>query len=835
MSIAALKKKAADFEQKKQLDKAIAAYREVLDAYDAGGEENIDVGLYNRVGDMLVRQGNVPDGVILYERAVDLYAEGGFFNNAIALCNKILRTSPGRSSVYYKLGKISAAKGFKADAKSNFLEYADRMQKSGQLEEAFRALKEFADLVPDQDDIRLMLAEQLTKASRNGEALEQLQLLYARYDGEGRAAEAEATAERMKAIDPHFVPKQSEGGAKSKGDDLVFIDLDAPSPRQSKMAMEAMREQPAAPAPAPPPPAPPAAPAPMPAMPEMIDLEPTSVQQEPASAEARPSVPMLGLEPTSFTPEPAVETGPMEPSKFAALDFGAIKEVPTEPRRPTEKGLALPGDLPMIDVSAMPASSTADLPMIDMSAPAEPVADLPMIEVETTANVELPMVEMGAPETTGSAIDFIDFGEPAAPPAARASAEMPMIDLGDELPIVETPSAEIPAEATEYGEIAADTLEEPPPVRRTQSLLNSAIGLVVKLEDEPENWALHRQYAEALLDDGDREGGLRELETALVGFEKDGDLDTAGQVADEIIRVNPASVRHHQKRVEYAFRANDKARLVEAYVALADALFREGQADKARVVYQRVLDIVPDDVRALAALEAFGPAAPAPRESRPPIVERSSGPRRTTRRYTGQMIEAQLAVPPEPEPEPAASKGGDDEFVSLGDWLREDDAPKNTRMVVDEEAPSGDEQADFDDMLRKFKQGVAENVEEEDHESHYDLGVAFKEMGLLDEAIAEFQKALRGATNRVRTFEALGQCFLEKKQLPVATTILSRALNEAGVGEDQLVGVLYLLGYIHESLGKYAEAKTYYERVFAVDIQFRDVGDRLNAVDKAAQ
>ena len=251
MSIAALKKKAADFEQKKQLEKAIAAYREVLDAYDAGGEENVDVSLYNRVGDMLVRQGNVPDGVLLYERAVDLYAEGGFFNNAIALCNKILRTSPGRSSVYYKLGKISAAKGFKADAKSNFLEYADRMQKTGKLEEAFRALKEFADLVPDQDDIRQMLAEQLTKADRKSEALEQLQLLYARYDAEGRTAEADATVERMRAIDPAVVARSSGGGARTKVDDLVFIDLDAPSTRHSKFA-RAIDEAPSAPPVAPP-------------------------------------------------------------------------------------------------------------------------------------------------------------------------------------------------------------------------------------------------------------------------------------------------------------------------------------------------------------------------------------------------------------------------------------------------------------------------------------------------------------------------------------------------------------------------------------------------------
>ena len=160
-----------------------------------------------------------------YEKAVDLYAESGFFNNAIALCNKILRQSPGRNSIYYKLGKISAKKGFISDAKQNFLEYASRMQAGGQLDEAFRALKEFADLCPDQDDIRLMLADQLSKKDRKGEALEQLQLLYQKFEHEGRGADMRATVDRMRAIDPAAEPKTGGGPRNPKSSDLVFLDL----------------------------------------------------------------------------------------------------------------------------------------------------------------------------------------------------------------------------------------------------------------------------------------------------------------------------------------------------------------------------------------------------------------------------------------------------------------------------------------------------------------------------------------------------------------------------------------------------------------------------------
>ena len=152
-NVAKLKKKAADLELKKDFAKALAVYVELLDDFDQHAGE-LDVSLFNRVGDLMLRQGNVADAVDYYERAVVRYVDGGFYNNAIALCNKILRHSPGRASVYYTLGKISAHKGFTTDAKQNFLEYADRMQKSGNLDEAFRAL----DGQPGQPDVRVGLA-----------------------------------------------------------------------------------------------------------------------------------------------------------------------------------------------------------------------------------------------------------------------------------------------------------------------------------------------------------------------------------------------------------------------------------------------------------------------------------------------------------------------------------------------------------------------------------------------------------------------------------------------------------------------------------------------------
>jgi tetratricopeptide (TPR) repeat protein len=190
---------------------------------------------------------------------------------------------------------------------------------------------------------------------------------------------------------------------------------------------------------------------------------------------------------------------------------------------------------------------------------------------------------------------------------------------------------------------------------------------------------------------------------------------------------------------------------------------------------------------------------------------------------------AAAVTPPRRTNEAPAANGS---FVDLAEWLDDERRPKSTRMIVEgvKEPPNG-EAVGFEEMLERFKQGVAANVDESDFQSHYDLGIAYRQMGLLDEAIGEFQKALRASGDRVRTYEALGQCFVDKQQYQIAVALLGRALADQSQSDDMLIGVLYLLGVSAEALKRWEEARAYYERVFAVDIQFRDVRSRLAAVE----
>src|SRR5437763_14648568 len=89
-----LKKKAAEFEQKKQFDRALVVYLQIIGASD--GSEDKDVTVYNRVGDLYLRLNKTDQAVNYYEQAVDLYADGGHLQNAIAVWTQILRHAPAR-------------------------------------------------------------------------------------------------------------------------------------------------------------------------------------------------------------------------------------------------------------------------------------------------------------------------------------------------------------------------------------------------------------------------------------------------------------------------------------------------------------------------------------------------------------------------------------------------------------------------------------------------------------------------------------------------------------------------------------------------------------------
>jgi tetratricopeptide (TPR) repeat protein len=743
MSLEKLKDTARKFEQKEDWRKAIEAYAKAIQQMESGREAAPDLSLYNRIGDLYLKINDTQAAVRHYERAVDLYADQGFFNNAIALCGKVLRVNPGRTQTYLKLAQLHARKNVVIEAKRNLLEFIERMNAQGQLDEAFGAVKDFADQFSGSQEIRLMLVELLRASQRAEEAHEQLDRLCTELEASGDLVAARRTRERLESED---------GGTDDRrgGSDLIFLDTGFGTGGGGAAA-----SVPAAAAPAP----------------EPVSLvEPPAESGQPAHADGLVLAESLVIEPSPSTSE---QLGGLETTQFEVI--------------------AGPGAHPSL-IEGM---------QLDRAPAAEdPDALVPLdLGIERTGATELESLELSGMEPEELTLERGDDVDrlPGFTP------ESPDLDLSAELDasLADTMRGAPPPPEPSVVDLVLEPIAEQ--ARGAGAVPAGGDGEVAQLEqavaDRLDDPAAHRELAEALLRAGDADRARQELELAAQMYESAENWEGASEAVGLLVTLVPDDIRYHQKLVEFAYRSGNKARLIEAYLALADALVEMGEPEKAEAVYQRVADHEPDNERARRALTRLAEGrATTPSSPRP-----NAEPPRT--------------------PTAGAPAAG---FVDLGSLIMDDGLPRrDTRMRIENPQPTEDEQRNFEETLAAFKRGIEENVELDDYHTHYDLGVAFKEMGLLDEAIAEFQKALRAPEGRLRTAEALGTAFFDKGQFAVAENLLRRAVETLAGSDDDKIGLLYWLGRAREAQGKSGDALVSYERALAVDIRFMDLGERV--------
>ena len=156
------------------------------------------------------------------------------------------------------------------------------------------------------------------------------------------------------------------------------------------------------------------------------------------------------------------------------------------------------------------------------------------------------------------------------------------------------------------------------------------------------------------------------------------------------------------------------------------------------------------------------------------------------------------------------------------------------------EAPiSKDLAGPLSDVFNEFRADMGETSPQgEDPETFYNLGIAYREMGLLDEAISEFQKVAK-ANNTGRPFRYAMQCctllglaFMERGQPSIAAMWYERALETPGLDQETILALRYDLGVAQELAGDTSAARKSFSQVYGVNIDYRDVGERLAALGK---
>ncbi|MCG8470080.1 MAG: tetratricopeptide repeat protein, partial [Gemmatimonadetes bacterium] len=153
-----LKNKARREEQRENWSRAIEFYTQALDASRAEDESFADLSLYNRIGDIYLRIGQKNTAVRYYEQAIERYSEQDLHTSAIALCNKVLRVLPERSTVYLQLGRLHLETNLIADARVHFHQYAAAMRDRGGAAAAYDALEELITRTGDRPTLTLWVA-----------------------------------------------------------------------------------------------------------------------------------------------------------------------------------------------------------------------------------------------------------------------------------------------------------------------------------------------------------------------------------------------------------------------------------------------------------------------------------------------------------------------------------------------------------------------------------------------------------------------------------------------------------------------------------------------------
>ncbi len=142
----------------------------------------------------------------------------------------------------------------------------------------------------------------------------------------------------------------------------------------------------------------------------------------------------------------------------------------------------------------------------------------------------------------------------------------------------------------------------------------------------------------------------------------------------------------------------------------------------------------------------------------------------------------------------------------------------------------------LNDILSELQEDTADSQQTEDPETHYNLGIAFKEMGLLDEAIGELQKVCHavdggvGFSQPIQAFTWLAQCLVDKGVPEAAVRWYERALKIPGLDVSSRCSIYYDLGAAYEASGDKKTALANYLEVYSSNIDFRDVANRIKAL-----
>jgi tetratricopeptide (TPR) repeat protein len=172
----------------------------------------------------------------------------------------------------------------------------------------------------------------------------------------------------------------------------------------------------------------------------------------------------------------------------------------------------------------------------------------------------------------------------------------------------------------------------------------------------------------------------------------------------------------------------------------------------------------------------------------------------------------------------AHAQSGEDESFALAEKLAEE---VQVQGGGDAHFDGADQMIDVETVFAQFKKGVERVVSADDADTHYDLGIAYKEMGLTDDAMNEFMVAAQAPRKQCLAQTMVGLCLMEKGDPASAIPWFEQALDAPLRSDREEMGLFYELGIAYEYVGNIPRAVEYFRMAELRDPRFRDVGERI--------
>jgi tetratricopeptide (TPR) repeat protein len=177
--------------------------------------------------------------------------------------------------------------------------------------------------------------------------------------------------------------------------------------------------------------------------------------------------------------------------------------------------------------------------------------------------------------------------------------------------------------------------------------------------------------------------------------------------------------------------------------------------------------------------------------------------------------------------EPPAEEPPSEEPADLESGLDLDDLAEGLDL---DEITTDEMVNEIDEVFSQFKAGVQEQISKTDYATHYDLGIAYREMGLLDDAINEFTISKDDPARLVQSVTMIGLCLVTLGRVDDALELLRETLDSPALDEQGRLALIYEQGKIHEAQGNVEGALEMFNKVINSDPGFADVADRIEAL-----